>query len=223
MEQVSPFIQLLFLATTITCAFLFIKAARYNRFVLLAILFIVVLQSILAWKDFYQQFDALPPRFLFMILPSLLLVLFLFFTKAGKQIANGLDIKQITLLHTVRVPVEICLHVLFMAHLIPQLMTYEGWNFDIISGITAPFVYYFAFVKPVLSKQFLIGWNWFCLALLATIVTLSILSAKTPFQQLAFEQPNTGIAYFPFVLLPSLVVPLVAVSHIAAIRLLRKK
>jgi hypothetical protein len=59
--------------------------------------------------------------------------------------------------------------------------------------------------------------------LLVIIVTLSVLSAKTPFQQLAFDQPNTGIAYFPFVLLPSVVVPLVAVSHIAAIRQLLKK
>jgi len=44
------------------------------------------------------------------------------------------------------------------------------------------------------------------------------LSARTPFQQLAFDQPNIGVTLFPFVWLPSVVVPLVLVSHIAAIR-----
>jgi hypothetical protein len=154
MEQVSPVIQLLFLATTIACIFLFLKAVRYNRSVLFAILFIALLQSTMALTGFYLEFDARPPRFLILIFPSLLLVQMFFLSKGGKQIVNGLDIKQLTIVHTVRIPVEICLHALYTAQLIPQLMTYEGWNFDILSGITAPLIFYFVFIKPVLSKPF---------------------------------------------------------------------
>jgi hypothetical protein len=39
-----------------------------------------------------------------------------------------------------------------------------------------------------------------------------------PFQQFAFDQPNIAVLYFPFIWLPSCVVPLVLLSHLAAIR-----
>jgi hypothetical protein len=61
------------------------------------------------------------------------------------------------------------------------------------------------------------------LVLVIIIVMLAILSSPTQFQQLAFEQPNIAIAYFPFVWLPSIVVPIVLISHLAAIRQLLKQ
>ena len=97
-------------------------------------------------------------------------------------------------------------------------MTFEGRNFDIVSGLTAPLVYYVGFVKTKLSKTFLLGWNFLCLALLINIVVNSILSVPTPFLQFAFDQPHVGILQFPFTLLPAVLVPLVLLAHIAAIR-----
>jgi hypothetical protein len=44
------------------------------------------------------------------------------------------------------------------------------------------------------------------------------MSAPGPLQQIAFEQPNVGIAYFPFVLLPTIIVPMVLFAHIAILR-----
>ncbi|QRR02066.1 hypothetical protein [Dyadobacter sandarakinus] len=97
-------------------------------------------------------------------------------------------------------------------------MTFEGRNFDILSGISAGVVYYLVFVKKSAGNSLLLIWNVICLFLLINIVSIAILSAQTPFQQLAFKQPNIGLTYFPFLLLPSLVVPIVLVSHLAAIR-----
>ena len=94
-------------------------------------------------------------------------------------------------------------------------MTFEGYNFDILSGISAPIIY-FAFNK--ISKNMLVVWNIICLGLLINIVTIAILSVPTPFQKLGFEQPNLGVTYFPFVWLPGVVVPLVFLSHLASIR-----
>ncbi len=56
------------------------------------------------------------------------------------------------------------------------------------------------------------------LILIFTIVTLSILSSELPIQQFGFDQPNVAILYFPFVLLPAFVVPLVIISHLASLR-----
>ena len=101
-------------------------------------------------------------------------------------------------------------------------MTFEGRNFDILAGITAPIMYYLVFVKQSMSKKTLLFWNFACLALLLNIVINAILSAPLPFQQFAFEQPNIAILYFPFNLLPSIVVPVVLFAHLVAIRRLLK-
>jgi hypothetical protein len=39
-----------------------------------------------------------------------------------------------------------------------------------------------------------------------------------PFQQFAFEQPNTAMLYAPYNLLPGIIVPVVMFSQLAAIR-----
>jgi hypothetical protein len=36
-------------------------------------------------------------------------------------------------------------------------------------------------------------------------------------QQIAFDQPNIGVMYFPFVWLPACIVPLVLLSHLASL------
>lgn len=131
---------------------------------------------------------------------------------------DQLNIKTLTLLHTIRIPVELVLFWLFMHKAIPELMTFEGRNFDILSGITAPIVYYFVFIKKKTNTKFLVFWNFICLGLVITIAINAVLSLPTPFQQFAFEQPNVALLQFPFTLLPSVLVPMVVFSHLASIR-----
>ncbi|MEO8588376.1 MAG: hypothetical protein ABI432_03330 [Flavobacteriales bacterium] len=62
------------------------------------------------------------------------------------------------------------------------------------------------------------AWNIACIGLLVNIVARAVLSAPFPFQQLAFDQPNIAVLYFPFVWLPCCVVPLVLLAHLATLR-----
>jgi len=98
-------------------------------------------------------------------------------------------------------------------------MTFEGRNFDILCGLTAPFVYYFGYVKPVLSKKILLAWNIICLLLLVNIAVIAVLSGPFSFQRLAFDQPDIALLYFPFVWLPGFIVPVVLFAHLSAIKL----
>nr|WP_298994992.1 hypothetical protein [uncultured Allomuricauda sp.] len=136
--------------------------------------------------------------------------------------SDKLNLKWLTLLHTIRIPVEIVLFYLFVQGYVPDLMTFEGYNYDILSGISAPMVYYGAFVKNWIGKKGLLIWNFICLAMLINILTIAVLSAQTPIQQLAFDQPNIGVTYFPFVWLPAVIVPIVFYSHLASIWILLK-
>jgi hypothetical protein len=53
---------------------------------------------------------------------------------------------------------------------------------------------------------------------LFNIVVTAILYAPLPIQQLAFEQPNIAVMYFPFVYLPGFIVPIVLFSHLVSLK-----
>jgi hypothetical protein len=216
--ELPMYISVVFIATTCLTVFAFYKAANNSKATLLVIVLWLTLQSFISLTGFYTKTDTLPPRFILLVGPPLLLIAFLFMTTRGRLYLDRLDVKYMTLLHTVRIPVELVLFWLFAHKAVPELMTFEGQNFDILSGITAPILYYLGFVKNMISKSIILAWNFICLGLLFNIVITAILSAPTPFQKFGFEQPNIGVLYFPFTWLPAAVVPLVLLSHLASIR-----
>jgi uncharacterized membrane protein YhaH (DUF805 family) len=97
-------------------------------------------------------------------------------------------------------------------------MTFEGRNFDIIAGITSPFIAHFGFTKGRLNRQIILLWNIICLGLLLNIVVNALLSAPSSLQKFAFDQPNIAIVHFPFSWLPTFIVPVVLFGHLVSIR-----
>lgn len=222
-RELPTYISLVFIFTTALTLWFLFKASRNSKSVLYTALALVALETVVSFTGFYRINNTLPPHLVFLILPPIILIITLFATSGGKKLIDSFDPKWMTYLHTVRIFVEITLLMLFLNKLIPQLMTFEGRNLDILSGLSAPLVAYLAYDKLKLNKTTLLIWNFICLGLLFNIVIIAILSAPTPFQQLAFEQPNLAILFFPFVWLPGFIVPSVMLSHIASIRQLLKK
>lgn len=188
--------------------------------ILIGLLIWLTVQAVLTLNGLYKSVPVVgPPRIvLFGILPVMLTVVSLFATSAGRRFADSLPLVNLTYLNTVRVVVELVLYWLFLDKAVPELMTFEGRNYDIFSGITAPLVAYFGLTKYKLSRKVLLGWNLICLALLLTIIAIAFLSAPTPLQRFAFEQPNRAIGNFPFSWLPTFVVPIVLFGHLVSIR-----
>ena len=218
MLQLPLYVYLLFAACVITAAYIVFSAIGFKKPFVITMLSWIALQSILGLSGFYTVTNAKPPRFPLLFVPPLLFLLINLFTVRGRKLLDSFNIKTLTLLHLIRIPVEIVLYWLFVHKAIPELMTFEGRNFDIISGLTAPFIYYFGFIKKSISKQWLIIWNITCLLLLINVVVNSVLSASTPLQMFAFDQPNIAVGFFPFMLLPSFIVPMVILAHLVTIR-----
>ncbi|GAB3341306.1 hypothetical protein GCM10027299_55430 [Larkinella ripae] len=174
--------------------------------------------GVLAQNHFFLRIDAVPPRFLIAVLPPLIGISALFLTKKGRFFLDQLPIQTLTYLHTIRIPVELVLYGLFLDQQIPELMTFEGRNFDILAGLTAPLARYWAGQNQPASRRKLLIWNGIALVLLINIVSHAVLSAPTPMQQLAFDQPNVGVLKIPFIGLPGFVVPAVLFAHLVAIR-----
>ncbi len=218
MENLPFYIPLIFGLTTILTVALFYKATNYSKSALLILLSWLALQAFVGLLGFYKVTDTIPPRFLLLVLPPLGFIIGLFATSKGRKIIDRWDAKTLTILHVVRIPVEIVLFWLFVNMSIPELMTYEGRNFDILSGLTAPIIFHFGYKTKQLGRNIILIWNFICLGLLINIVANAILSAPFPFQKFAFDQPNIAVLYFPFIWLPCCVVPLVLLSHLVSIR-----
>ena len=227
MNNLPTYIAILFVATTFVTVLIFFAALknatvdavkRKSNAILGVILLWFIVQAALALNGFYEDIYITPQKMLLIGLPPLGTIAILFLTKKGRKFIDSLPLQTLTWLHTIRVPVEIVLFLLFVHKAIPQLMTFEGRNFDIIAGITAPLIAWYGFKKNQLSPAILIAWNIICLLLVLNITIHAVLSLPAPFQQLAFEQPNIAVLYFPYNWLPAFVVPVVIFSHLAAIR-----
>jgi hypothetical protein len=223
LENLPFYINILFFLTILATLLLFFKGTNLNNMVLAVCLVWVFFMGFLAFNGFFLILFTVPPRIMFAVAPPMLAIILLFALPKGRALLDSFDAKWLTYLHTIRIPVEIILFLLFLNGLVPQIMTFEGRNFDIIAGITAPLVAYFGYTKPKLGKSFLIFWNAICLVLLFNIVINAALSTPSDFQMFAFDQPNIGVLYFPFILLPGFIVPVVLLSHLVCIRQLLKK
>ena len=221
-KELPNYISIVFAITTLVTVIFFYVAARKSKLVLLICLLWMAIQAVLALTGFYQVTDTVPPRFALLIRPPTLFTILLFVTKRGRSFLDGLNTTTLTYLSIIRIPVEMVLFWLFLHNWMPEITTFEGQNFDIIAGITAPLVGYFGYQKKRLKKGVLITWNVICFLLLTNIVVTAVLAAPSAFQVLEWDKDSIGIMYFPFVWLPCIVVPIVFLSHLVNIRQLIK-
>jgi len=193
------------------------KDSKTPIIALATILSWLIFQGVLSLSGFYTtHLDAMPPRMLAMILPPILLIVYLLVFK--KEFIASINLEQLNYIHVIRVPIEIGIMWLCTAKAMPEEMTYDGRNLDIIVGMTAPFVAFLYFNRKTLSRNMYLVWNIFGLIMLANVVGMGILSAPTPLQKMAFDQPNIAVLYYPFSWLVCFLVPLVLFIHIVSIK-----
>lgn len=222
MNNLPIYISLLFGLTTLLAIIGFYASIKSKKALVLIFLWTLI-QTGLGLSGVYQDTTAMPPRImLFGIFPAFVMVLLAVFSKRTKALVDQIDLRMLTYFHTIRIPVEVILSLLFHFGVMSVYITYEGTNFDLISGITAPLFAFVAFRGATVNKRLLLAWNILGLMLLLNVVITAIFAFPSPFQKLAFEQPNLAVLYYPFNLLPTVVVPLVLFGHLAAIKRLVK-
>lgn len=228
-HNLPTYISLTFGLTTIATLWLFmwainnstLESTRKNSSkIFIGLTLWLILQAIITLRGVYSgNTNIFPPKILLTgILPAIIVIVLLFLTTKGRQFTDSLPLKNLTYLNIVRIPVEIVLLWLYLHKAVPKLMTFEGRNFDILAGITAPIIAYFGFAKQKMGRNALLLWNVICLGLLLNIVLNALFSVPSPNQKFAFDQPNIAILYFPFSWLPTFIVPIVLLGHLVSIR-----
>lgn len=203
--------QITFLIISILALLLFyIGTGRNKRLLMLFTIWQLLVGTVAALNVFKDKPGIFP-----LVLFGTFGLIFVILKRIDKQKIRSTILLSIQVL---RIPVELLLFQLFLQNKIPDLITFKGWNFDILIGISALAMLIYQFIsKRKINRLFFIIWNFIGIGFLLFVVSLAILSSPLPIQQFAFNQPNIAVLEFPYCYLPACVVPLVFMSHILLI------
>lgn len=186
-----------------------------------AMLMWMALFALLAERGVLARFDARPPPLALAMAAFVLSGLVLGLSPVGATFARGLPIGWLVLGQGFRLPLELVMHQAAREGVMPIEMSFSGYNFDIVTGITALIVGYLARDGRA-SRQLIFAWNVLGCILLAVIVTVAVLAS--PMIRAFGDDPahvNSWIAHFPFIWLGTVLVAAAVFGHVVIFRALR--
>ncbi|WP_370087687.1 hypothetical protein [Ekhidna sp.] len=173
--------------------------------------------SVQTFNGYFTNLSGVP-RLPMFVGCTIILIILLFVWPRTRAILMEMPITTLHYIHIVRVPVEMVLWWLAVSRAIPMDLTFEGSNLDIISGISAPFAAVFMVGARSQSRVGAIIWNVLALLLLIHIVKMAV--GYMPYfytPTSGGEIANLGVFYFPYVLLPTFIVPSVLFCHLVSL------
>ncbi|WP_210466101.1 hypothetical protein [Rufibacter roseolus] len=178
----------------------------------------LVLASLLALSGFTSNLAIAPLNMVPALLPPLVTILVICFHLKTQNFLRNLPSAGLLYLQAFRIPVEIFLWWLFLANAIPERLTFEGRNWDILSGILGPIFAVVCYAGHRRHHRLALLYHLISLGLLLIIVTNALLTLPSPIQAF-FEEPGaTILTTFPMILLPSFLVPLAYTLHFFSLR-----
>lgn len=190
-----------------------------------AVAFVMVLWMLatgaLAISGALSNFEARPPPLALLMAVVVLGGTALGFSPVGEVLARALPLWMLVLGQAFRLPLELTLHLGHSEGLVPVQMTYAGWNFDILTGVSAIPVSIALRRWP--SRAFAVLWSALGFVLMLTIG--GIAAASTPMIRAFGDDParlNTFTAQFPFVWIGTCVMVAI-IWHVAIFRTLRMR
>lgn len=121
-------------------------------------------------------------------------------------------------IHFIRVFIELMLWYMFLDGIIPKQMTLEGLNFDIIFGLSSPFIAYRCFKSKEWPVRLALVWNILGILSLLVFLVVSLLSTEGPLFLFENDIPNRLAVQFPFIWLQTFVVPFFLYMHFLSIK-----
>ncbi len=188
-----------------------------RKFLIIVSLWILLL-ALLSLSGLLNDFSNFPPRMMLVMLVPFTLIVWFVVSSHSNNLLSRVPASWIIKMQGFRVIVELFLWWAYLDQVVPVQMTFEGRNFDILVGLSAPLVSLW-WLKPSNQRlQWVLIWNVVGLILLFNIVVVAVLSMPTPMQYFFNEPANTVVASFPWVLLPGILVTLAFALHLLSIK-----
>lgn len=166
------------------------------------------------------NFTGMPPRFMPIIMIPLAAAFIVPFRGQARRWLVAQSPQRLIAPQSFRIVMEVVLWLLFLGGLMPELMTFEGRNWDIIAGVGAVIASIAISRTSSGSIQRRIGllFNVIGLALLINVTIHGIGSTPSALCIFETEPANTLVLAFPWIWLPGFVVPAAYFFHVLSIR-----
>jgi hypothetical protein len=178
----------------------------------------LIFSAVTALNGTLLDFSSTPPKLLVVIVPPVLAIIYISSSKRVSAMLKVIPPAWLIYIQSYRILVEIFLWMLFIKNIIPVQMTFEGINYDILTGLSAPLIAYYVLSVNKWPRVAALLWNFAGLLLVTNIFLVAFLSTPSPMRQFFNEPPNTVVAYFPYVWLPAIIVPFAYLMHILSIK-----
>lgn len=211
------------IAVVVALIFTALIVARNRRGLLVGMLASVVgimaLSAVLAVSGMLSDTDAPFPPMALMIVLVLVLSFLGGFGPLGTHMVAQVPLMWLIGLQMFRLPLELIMHHAATVGIMPEALSYSGYNFDIATGIGA--VLLFTALKLGVKVSAILIWVWNLLGIYCLVAITIIAIATSPMVHALGTDPrnlNTWVLYFPYVWLPVVLVTVALISHIAITR-----
>jgi hypothetical protein len=159
----------------------------------------------------------LPPLPLLLMMPAVGLALFLTRSSYGGRLAASLPAFIFIGLESFRIVVELFLHQLWLDGLVPRMMTFEGANFDVVIGASAPIIAWLLATQRI-GRRVALVWSVVGILMLVNVIVRSVLTTPGPTHLITSDFANRAVTLFPYTFIPPFLAPLAMILHVLSIR-----
>ncbi|HEY3499207.1 MAG TPA: hypothetical protein VGK73_31165, partial [Polyangiaceae bacterium] len=142
------------------------------------------------------RFDLRPPPMVLWFATVLGSAVLVGLSSWGKRLAAGLPFAALVGFQAFRLPLELVMHQAANDGLMPSVMSFNGYNFDIVSGISAALVACLIVLEKA-PRWLIVAWNALGSALLLAIATIAMLASPV-IRAFGDDQLNVWVTRFPY-------------------------
>jgi hypothetical protein len=172
----------------------------------------------LAWMGVYAADAKRPPRIEFGLLVPVTIALVLLWRKSAfARLIGAVPQEWLVGVQVYRALGAIFL-ILYSMKKLPGVFAWPAGVGDILVGVLAPIVALAYRRAPREKRSLVLAWNILGLADLVVAIGTGLLSSPSPIQRLALDAPNELITTFPLALIPTFLVPISILLHVASLK-----
>ena len=177
------------------------------------------LSALAAGVGLLSRSDVAPPPMPVMIALVIGISLAVGLSPWGRVLAMETPLLSLIAIQSFRLPLELVMHHAVNRSIMPNQLSFSGYNFDIVTGLGAIILSILMTLKTKVPSKVVWVWNiWGMLCLLAIVI---IAIATSPSVRAFGNDPaniNSWVLFFPYVWLPAVLVTIAISGHIIITR-----
>jgi len=192
----------------------------------------VLVASLLAWQiyilalgqtELLNNFE-LPPRFvILLIFPAFLFTAIFIYKNRNNSWLHHIPKSWLIYIQGFRIAVETLFVFSVAEGILHPNVTIEGYNYDMLLGLSAPVVAFLAFGRKIISENMVIVWNYLGLLVLASVIFVFVTTIFVPqFYGSPVNLMPIEFTYYPYTLVAGFLMPVAVFIHVLSIVQLNK-